>query len=344
MEQIFKKILEPIGGGNIKECRVFDPDFPSLRLIKRETIITSKVDNYMLYDIETGQYIDTLIPLFKTYYDSYQDASKHRAYDYVIYNQKQKIITYAVVNTSRNPWNISIENYKVTYINNVFKCELIAKYESNRTSLFSVLPSSELYMLYNRNSYESFPHDQHESDIIILDSKTLQEIRKFENMFLISPSAPDTIYAIDMKKTYLNNSVIALETNSDIPDIIFYNYKSDIVLSHVINKANVSEEERQTRKDNVTGDWIKYQHAMKYSMLQDVKGNSMIKIYNNKNNKYINIMDSIKDEQCCVCFDITKRTKTLVPCGHSQFCLNCISMIKDCPMCRTKVTLIIPRY
>jgi hypothetical protein len=349
MEQIYTEILKPIGiddTSKIKESRPFDPDFPSLLLIKRETIISSKSDNYMLYDIETGQYIDTLLPWFQHYFDSYQEAMHNKGYECAIYNQKEKIMSYCVCNTKN--WSYTIENYKISYQGRVFQCQLIGKYETPNANHCDVLPSSELYILYNVVALESFPIDLRPVDVIILDAKTLTEIRKFEEVGLVehksigNPGEP--LYNYDYNKTYINNSVIALESNTDIPDIIFYNYKTDTVLSNVINKAKVSTSEKTSRKSKKNGNWIRYEYKMKYDITHDVKGKPMIRIHNNRGYKYINIMDNYSEDSCSICMEPTQRTKSLVPCGHSQFCLKCIPDLKECPLCRKKVDVIIPRY
>lgn len=38
-------------------------------------------------------------------------------------------------------------------------------------------------------------------------------------------------------------------------------------------------------------------------------------------------------DQCSVCFGFAHKNKALVPCGHTQFCENCIGILKKCPLC-----------
>lgn len=58
------------------------------------------------------------------------------------------------------------------------------------------------------------------------------------------------------------------------------------------------------------------------------------------------IEDTNVDEkdQCCVCFHFTEKNMALIPCGHTQFCENCIGLLKKCPLCDNNITYIQPIY
>jgi hypothetical protein len=43
-----------------------------------------------------------------------------------------------------------------------------------------------------------------------------------------------------------------------------------------------------------------------------------------------------KEYQCCICFGFTDKKHFIVPCGHSQYCKGCISIIDKCAMCNSK--------
>ena len=36
----------------------------------------------------------------------------------------------------------------------------------------------------------------------------------------------------------------------------------------------------------------------------------------------------------CSFFSLTERNHALVPCGHTQFCEQCITQFSNCPICR----------
>lgn len=52
--------------------------------------------------------------------------------------------------------------------------------------------------------------------------------------------------------------------------------------------------------------------------------------------------DDIPDEEkCVICFNRTKKNQALVPCGHTQYCEDCINKIKKCSLCKTPIDKII---
>lgn len=349
MNYLVDHILKPIGlddPSKINEIRDFDSDFPTLKLIRRNTII-NKYSYYMLYDIETGKYIDTLLPWFRYYHEITENIkdNSYKGYEHAIYNKKDKIITYAVCDTSTSKRIFTIENYKISYQDKIFKCELVGKYTSPNTN-FSVLPSTANYILYNTVAPETFPINVPSSDVVILNGSTLEVIRQFDDVVLnvIKEPLKETLFPeTDYEQTFILNNIIALETLNDLPDITFYNYKTNKIICKIYNKAKIEPNILNTRTDN--GVWIRTKYQMKYSLRKDTTGIPFIKISNNNKCKYINIMNDTKlEDQCSVCLEYTPRTKSLVPCGHSLFCIECIQSFKECPLCRKKIELIIPRY
>ncbi len=57
---------------------------------------------------------------------------------------------------------------------------------------------------------------------------------------------------------------------------------------------------------------------------------------------------SMISEECSICLtEIVKKTKALVPCGHSNFCENCLTdntPVTVCPKCRADVTQVMKLY
>ncbi len=41
--------------------------------------------------------------------------------------------------------------------------------------------------------------------------------------------------------------------------------------------------------------------------------------------------------ECVICFDNDK-CQIIVPCGHYCTCINCVSRLQYCPLCRTRIT------
>ena len=48
--------------------------------------------------------------------------------------------------------------------------------------------------------------------------------------------------------------------------------------------------------------------------------------------------------QCCICFGFTLKREIISPCGHTQYCHNCITKIETCALCKGKVEKIITIY
>jgi len=57
------------------------------------------------------------------------------------------------------------------------------------------------------------------------------------------------------------------------------------------------------------------------------------------------LKESIPEQhRCCICFGYTDKKKACVPCGHTQYCDNCIGELKKCAICRKDVTSSIPLF
>lgn len=65
------------------------------------------------------------------------------------------------------------------------------------------------------------------------------------------------------------------------------------------------------------------------------------------NSNYLEMMQSPKnyDESmtCAICFE-NERDVVFIPCKHNASCLRCSKNIKQCPVCRLKITDIIRIY
>ena len=54
--------------------------------------------------------------------------------------------------------------------------------------------------------------------------------------------------------------------------------------------------------------------------------------------------DADADATCKVCFVAPREGFTLVPCGHARFCESCanrVAAIDTCPVCRSKITMVV---
>lgn len=57
------------------------------------------------------------------------------------------------------------------------------------------------------------------------------------------------------------------------------------------------------------------------------------------------LKDSIPVEhQCCICFGYTDKKTICVPCGHAQYCCQCIKKLSKCAICRESVTSVVKTY
>lgn len=53
-------------------------------------------------------------------------------------------------------------------------------------------------------------------------------------------------------------------------------------------------------------------------------------------------LDSIPIEyQCCICLSFTAKKQICVPCGHAQYCEDCIVKIKNCSICKKEIDKVI---
>lgn len=67
---------------------------------------------------------------------------------------------------------------------------------------------------------------------------------------------------------------------------------------------------------------------------------------NELNNKIKSLENKIKnavpiENQCCICFGFTNKRKLLVPCGHTQFCDDCITKINKCSLCNKDIEQVV---
>jgi hypothetical protein len=52
-----------------------------------------------------------------------------------------------------------------------------------------------------------------------------------------------------------------------------------------------------------------------------------------------------EDKRCVICFEnIETRNKALVPCGHTQYCGECITKITQCSLCNVVISQIITLF
>ena len=75
--------------------------------------------------------------------------------------------------------------------------------------------------------------------------------------------------------------------------------------------------------------WEKIKDKIKLPKLQELPELLVI-----NNEKIDNILDRFK---CNICYENNSNC-VLVNCGHASFCINCMKNIKECPLCRKKIT------
>ena len=83
---------------------------------------------------------------------------------------------------------------------------------------------------------------------------------------------------------------------------------------------------------------------------------NVYQVYNNKFNGHSYVYSPIftfvlkdsndipEDEQCVICFKRTDKKQVLVPCGHRQYCKECIKKVEICSLCRKPVNMVMDLY
>jgi hypothetical protein len=57
--------------------------------------------------------------------------------------------------------------------------------------------------------------------------------------------------------------------------------------------------------------------------------------------KNLSYENHTNENECCVCFQQIKQKVACIPCGHTQFCEECLMKVSCCPLCKTKYTQIL---
>lgn len=131
----------------------------------------------------------------------------------------------------------------------------------------------------------------------------------------------------------INNELIVL---SGLNDFIIYDYIHDNEIRKIDRKYTLTSNQNGFNNPSV----INILNDNILSVTHHISATSKnIVLYRLKDN------DEIPEaEQCVICMNRTKKNKILVPCGHTQYCQKCISDLKVCSICRTKVGSIIKIY
>lgn len=217
------------------------------------------------------------------------------------YDEETQILTFATNNENKQ---INIENVQLTYNGGIFKYERINTFSKTVTSQYNIvkLPNTNNIMLYWHSPVASI-------EVIILDSYTLSIINVFSN-------------------TYINNSdgimfrkdcVIALRQTNDI---LFYNFVDNKEIMKVYSKNTSAVTVINTGNSN----------------------KNVIAINNNETINIYSLMDKDEipvDKRCMICSGYTNKNQIIVPCGHRQFCTDCIGKFYQCPMCAKKIEKVI---
>ncbi len=105
------------------------------------------------------------------------------------------------------------------------------------------------------------------------------------------------------------------------------------------------EEEKLKQEEKLLTDKIEFNRSVQ----EQYKIRSSMDIVTNL------LLNSIEDEQsekkpiCSICLD-DDANAAIVPCGHSNFCYECISshhinsQNKECPICRAEIMMVIKLY
>ena len=115
--------------------------------------------------------------------------------------------------------------------------------------------------------------------------------------------------------------------------------KNEIIICYVVG-TDFYEGITRKKDEFITMSIYKSAQNLFCKAIVDWKIKSEIKkfIKNNENK----IENKVKDEICCVCYEL-KVSKLFIPCGHyfCSFCAGILEKDKKCPVCRSKISYII---
>jgi hypothetical protein len=119
-----------------------------------------------------------------------------------------------------------------------------------------------------------------------------------------------------------NNMICIINNNSGKTDILIYNIVTTQIINTLFNFVPIV---------------INDKCIIGYESLPN--GVKTDKIYTFKNK----IVD--EDQRCVICFEyMITRNKALVPCGHTQYCGECITKITQCSLCNVVISQIITLF
>lgn len=129
-------------------------------------------------------------------------------------------------------------------------------------------------------------------------------------------------------------------------DIPFQNINTLIVLYkfNIFNRLYKSDLIMESKKYEQVNQDLKQQINSQIQEIQ-IKDNIISKLESKTQELTNKLKKAIPEKyQCVICFEFTEKTRILVPCGHTQYCLVCIESISTCSICRNKITNTIKIY
>lgn len=231
-----------------------------------------------------------------------------------IYNNITQLFSY--IETYDNNQKCRIMNYEIKNQNNIVnlieknKIELLNDNDKINIRNIIKLPESNILCFnfsVNTKYYSPFVLTDLNTSIIFFKSNNIKYIK---SIFL---------------KTY-----IIFQCDNCINIIYDYQNKKELLtVEGVVRNKNDMYNDRGYHNNTIFSD------------------ESIIVVYTkNKQEvyKFKDIDELHEDKKCVICFSLTERNHALFPCGHTQFCEQCITQFSNCPICRKDVSSVIKIY
>ena len=143
-------------------------------------------------------------------------------------------------------------------------------------------------------------------------------LKSFDNHHMYMYTFGDNVRSNEYTSLYHNKILAIVDNLLQINKKYFYNFMSSVDLQR------------------------KYESSLKIINNHE----QTIKRLNEEKNK---LREQLKnaiplDNQCCICFGYTNKNKVCSPCGHRQYCDECIGKIKRCSLCQKDIDNIINLY
>lgn len=322
------------GGWDIKEFEEFDSvNFPNVYIINKKQCSQTTSSCY-LYDMIKKKDIYKFPGDFYNFYTNittkinFKDRSLSEFWTYwsgkdinfIYYNQINQTFTFYSYNRYDSSPILNMEIVKISYKGYDFKIDTLNKLELS-TSSAPVYLKEQNYLIINCVRQET---------VTFVNFNTLEIISEYKDkkILFFSKCGPNNYDQTKSTRRQYYGGITFLHGQDEL---IIYDYINNKELDTIVN---------------INSAIIHHKGGNYYTIQNGSKtGNTFI----GKTTSLYNFIkeDDIPDEnKCVICFSNTSRKKVLVPCGHTQFCEECLDNIelRNCPLCREYIEKIIKLF